>query len=150
MEYGTGGDDGDAGTGAATLLSTNGVVALGEDGASAITGVDRAVAIVDVASVDLATLRNVSAGMLLLGAADASRLRATLIGSDVARVEGGGAARSARGGFDERFAIDASGVCSGRRAIVESAWRMMATGADDATSGVAVRLAETDAAVSTP
>jgi hypothetical protein len=97
------------------------VVAAGEDGASAIIGADRVAAIVDVACVELAMLCEASPRLLLPGVADASCLRATLIGSEVARVTEGSTATADRAGLDERFAMDASGFCCALRVMIESA-----------------------------
>src|SRR5690348_8114476 len=76
MAYAAGGVDGDAGTGAATRRSTSGEATLADEGASAITGADRAVAIVGAWAVEMATPRDDSRSVLVWGALDASRLRA--------------------------------------------------------------------------
>jgi hypothetical protein len=144
MTYGVGRIDGDAGTGAATLRSTNGDAVLGAEDASAITGADGADAIADIARLEATALRDGSPDMLLLGAVDASCFRAMLIGIEVDAVAAGSV------GFDERLTTDASGVCCMLRVSVESALRMTKAGTELAVVGVAVRMTEGDLAVSRP
>jgi hypothetical protein len=124
MAYAAGGVDGDAGTGAATRRSTSGEATLADEGASAITGADRAVGIVDARAFEMATPRDDSRSVLVSGALDASRLRAMVIGIAVDRVAAGSIATSAETGPDEWLTVDASGVCCARRVNVESALRM--------------------------
>jgi hypothetical protein len=89
MEYGTGGVEGDGGTGAATRRNTSGVADVGDWGASATTGAERAGAIVEVDSVERRTSRDdASADAATADALTAWCLRAMLTGIDVCLVTG--------------------------------------------------------------